>query len=107
MRPIVRQVPRTSTPGTSPNSDSASTALYAPRPDYPYEARRQNAIGSGLASLTIDPATGVVISARMERSTGKSILDVSALKAFSRWRFRPGLRDIVIPITFTLTGPSY
>ena len=83
-------------------------ALYAPRPDYPYEARRQNAVGSGLASLTIDSATGVVTDARMERSTGKSILDASALKAFSRWRFRPGTATAIeIPITFRLSGVSY
>jgi TonB family protein len=91
-----------------PRSDGEIFALYAPRPDYPCEARRQNAIGSGLASLTIDPATGVVISARMGRSTGKSILDASALRAFSRWKFRPGTAtEIEIPITFRLTGVSY
>jgi hypothetical protein len=53
-------------PGTAhstqglPRSDGKIFALYAPRPDYPYEARRQNAIGSGLAGLTIDSSTGVV-----------------------------------------------
>jgi TonB family protein len=90
-----------------PRTDGKILALYATRPDYPYEARRQNAVGSGLASLTIDPGIGVVLSARMERSTGNSILDASALKAFRRWRFRPGLSDIVIPIRFTLTGAFY
>jgi TonB family protein len=90
-----------------PRTDGKILALYAPRPDYPYEARRQNAVGSGLVSLTIDSATGLVVSARMVRSTGKSILDASALKTLARWRFRLGLRDIVIPITFTLTGASY
>jgi TonB family protein len=88
-----------------PRSDGKILALYAPRPDYPYEARRQNAVGSGLVSLTIDSATGVVISARMERSTGKSILDASALKAFARWKFRPGTASAIeIPITFRLSG---
>ncbi len=96
-----------STPGL-PRSDGKILALYAPRPDYPYEARRQNAVGSGLASLTIDSATGVVTGARMERSTGKSILDASALKAFARWKFRPGTPSAIeIPITFRLSGVSY
>lgn len=91
-----------------PRSDGKILALYAPRPDYPYEARRQNAVGSGLANLTVDSATGVVTGVRMERSTGKSILDASALKAFARWKFRPGTaHTIEIPITFTLTGASY
>jgi TonB family protein len=86
---------------------SGSTALYAPRPDYPYEARRQNATGSGLAILTIDQF-GLVSGVRMEQSTGKSILDASALRAFARWRFKPGIPQVVrIPIVFNLTGASY
>jgi TonB family protein len=94
--------------GGSSQPGGSNLALYAPRPAYPYEARRQNAIGTGLASLTIDPATGTVTDARMQQSTGKAILDASALKAFARWRFRPGTAHVmVIPITFTLTGASY
>jgi TonB family protein len=91
-----------------PRADGKILALYAPRPDYPYEARRQNAVGSGLVSLTIDPSSGLVTSAQMERSTGKPILDASAIRAFSRWRFRPGTSGVMfVPIVFTLTGASF
>ncbi len=108
MRPVVRQVPRKSTPGTSSNSGGANTALYAPRPDYPYEARRQNATGTGLVGLTIDPASGSVVSVQMKRTTGRAILDASALKTLALWKFRRGSSRLVdIPITFTLTGASY
>jgi hypothetical protein len=33
-------------------------AIYAPRPQYPYEARRRRQIGAGLAILDVDPNTG-------------------------------------------------
>ncbi len=107
-RPIARTVAPASNPGTGSNTRSANTAIFAPRPDYPYEARRQSAIGTGLVSLTIDRASGVVTDACMKRSTGRPILDASAVRAFGRWRFRPGAGPIIdIPITFTLTGASY
>ncbi len=106
-RAIARQVLQTTNRGTGLRSSGASTAIYAPRPEYPYEARRQGAIGTGVASLTIDQATGLVTNARMLRTTGKSVLDSSAIKAFSRWRFRPGTARLVqVPVTFTLTGVS-
>ena len=41
--------------------------LNAPRPEYPYEARSRHITGSGIAALTIDPATGLVEDVVMER----------------------------------------
>ncbi len=82
--------------------------MYAPRPVYPYEARRQRMTGSGIALLTIDPEAGSVISVRMTQSCGSVILDNATLDAFRRWRFKPrsALR-VEVPITYTLTGASY
>ena len=105
-RPITRPS-IASRAGAGISGRGVTLAVYAPRPDYPYEARRQGAVGTGLVSLTIDSGTGLVTSARMIRTTGKAILDSSALKALSRWRFGIGTaRVLEIPITFTLTGPS-
>ena len=43
--------------GTTPSLRSVkATVAYAPRPVYPYEARRQRVTGFGIALLTIDPA---------------------------------------------------
>jgi hypothetical protein len=42
--------------------------LSAPRPDYPYEARRGNITGSGVVALTVDEATGSVVAAEMEQT---------------------------------------
>ena len=83
-------------------------AINAPRPEYPYEARRVRAIGSGVAVLTVDPATGHVTDVRMARSIGNVVLDNAAISGFRRWRFKPGTVSIVhTPITYTLTGASF
>ena len=83
-------------------------AISAPRPAYPYEARRRQITGYGVAILDIDPVNGDVIGAAMSQSTGSPILDDSTLSALRRWRFKPGTPVRVrVPITFTLTGASY
>jgi TonB family protein len=80
-------------------------AIYAPKPQYPLEARTQRIAGSGVARLAVDPNTGFVKKAEMERSTGSPALDDAALTAFRRWRFAPGtVAKIRIPITFTMRG---
>jgi TonB family protein len=83
-------------------------ALSAPRPAYPYEARRQRITGSGTALLEIDARTGQVTEARMSQSTGSSILDNATVSALRQWRFKIGTPPTVtVPITFTLTGATY
>lgn len=82
--------------------------MYAPRPVYPYEARRQRMTGSGIALLAVDPAVGNVTSVRMTQSCGNVILDNATLEALRRWRFKPGsVLTVQVPITYTLTGASY
>ncbi len=81
---------------------------YAPRPVYPYEARRQRITGSGLALLTVASADGNVVDVRMARSCGSVILDNATLDAFRRWHFKPGtVERVQVPIAYTLTGASY
>ena len=81
---------------------------YAPRPAYPYEARRQRIIGSGIALLTVASADGNVVDVRMAQSCGSVILDNATLDAFRRWHFKPGtVERVQVPITYTLTGVSY
>lgn len=83
-------------------------AINAPRPAYPYEARRNHITGSGVALLDVNPANGLVLAGRIVESTGSSILDDSALGAFKRWRFRPGSPSPVrIPFTFTMYGVQF
>ena len=81
---------------------------YAPRPVYPYEARRQRVTGSGVALLAVDQTSGTVTDVLMVRSCGNAILDNSTLDALRRWRFKPGsVTKVQVPITYTLTGVSY
>ena len=82
--------------------------VSAPRPEYPYQARRDHITGSGAVSLEVDPLTGSVINARMIESTGSSILDYSAISAFQRWRFKNGTPSPVkVPFTFTMSGAQF
>jgi len=82
-----------------------TVAIVAPRPEYPYEARRRHVTGSGVAIVNVDPATGFVVGATMAQGTGDAVLDHSAVSAFRRWRFKPGVAaKVVIPITFTMAG---
>jgi TonB family protein len=84
-----------------------AVAVFAPRPDYPYKARRARITGSGVAILQVDPVTGKVTSCQMAPSTGSVVLDGAALDAFRQWRFTPGtIKEVRIPITFGGGGVS-
>ncbi|MDP9004014.1 MAG: TonB family protein [Verrucomicrobiota bacterium] len=89
-------------------SSARVIALSAPRPEYPYEARRSRITGSGVAAISVDVASGSVSNVVMEASTGSPVLDNAAVTAFRRWRFQPGtVSRLRTPITFTLTGAQY
>jgi TonB family protein len=95
-------------PGPMSMSRAKALALYAPRPQYPYEARSRHVTGSGVIVAEVDSASGNVTSASVAQSTGSPILDSAATSAFRQWRFRPGtVSKVNIPITFTMTGASY
>ena len=101
--------PRSFVRGTTASLPSVKAMVaYAPRPVYPYEARRQRVTGSGVALLTVDQTSGTVTSVLMAQSCGNVILDNSTLDAFRRWRFKSGnVTRVQVPITYTLMGASY
>jgi TonB family protein len=104
--PIIRV--RNTGPGSLSLSSAKIVALSAPRPEYPYEARRQQITGSGIVAMTVDPVTGMVTEVSMWQSTGSPYLDNAAITGFRRWRFKPGTAfRIKSPITYTLTGAAY
>ena len=95
-------------PGPMSMSRAKALALYAPRPQYPYEARSRHVTGSGVIVCSVDSGSGSVSSCSVSSSTGSPILDNAATSAFRQWRFRPGtVSKVNIPITFTMTGASY
>ena len=94
-------------PGPVSISTAKALATYAPRPQYPYEARSRHITGSGVCVVNVD-GSGSVTSASMAQSIGNPILDNAATSAFQRWRFKPGsVSKVKIPITFTMSGASY
>ena len=95
-------------PGTMSISSAKALATYAPRPQYPYEARSRHVTGSGVCVVEVDAGSGSVTSASMAQSIGNPILDNAALSAFRQWRFKAGsVSKVKIPITFTMTGAQY
>ena len=115
--PVHRQSSRPATPiaknngtanGPAGLSSAKVSALSAPRPEYPYEARRQKITGSGIVVLAVDRASGSVTSVAMEASTGSPLLDNAAVAGFRRCRFKPGtVSRVRSPITYTLAGAAY
>src|SRR6266480_3043065 len=68
--------------GASAEGDIRALAVHVERPSYPYEARARHLQGSGIAILTVDPATGNVTTVKMRASTGFNVLDDAAISAF-------------------------
>jgi protein TonB len=105
--PLVRP-PAAAAPRSLNLSGAKVLALSAPRPEYPYEARRQKITGSGVAVMRVDPGSGNVTGVTMSTSTGSPFLDNAAIAGFRRWRFKPGsVSTVTCPVTFTLSGASY
>src|SRR5689334_10343678 len=76
--------------GTMSITGAKALATYAPKPEYPYEARSRHQTGSGVCVVSVDPGSGSVTDATMAQSIGSPILDQSTLSAFRRWKFKPG-----------------
>jgi protein TonB len=108
-RPVVPIVKaRNGSSGSLTLSSARVMALSAPRPEYPYEARRQRITGSGFVVMTVDSINGRVTDVVMEQSTGNPVLDNASVTAFRRWRFKQGtVSRVRSPITFTMTGAQY
>ena len=96
-----------STPRESVISRSAAKTVttYAPRPEYPQEARSHRVAGSGVCVVSVDPASGSVTNVSMAQSTGSLLLDKSALSTVRTWKFKSGtVSKVRIPVEFTMTG---
>jgi TonB family protein len=90
---------------TGPVSYSSAKANFisAPHPTYPYEARRAKQTGSGRFMITFD-ADGRVTDVNTMQSTGSAILDQTTTSTFRRWRAKPGVPKVIVPITYTMEG---
>jgi TonB family protein len=101
------KTPQVARPGATTMANAKAQAVFAPRPEYPYEARSRHITGSGVCVLTVDPS-GSVTDASMAQSIGNPILDNATVSTFRRWRFHPNaFSKVKVPITYTMTGASF
>jgi protein TonB len=91
-------------PGPVNFVSAKANMTYAPRPSYPYEARRAHQTGSGKFLLHFDSG-GAVTDVDVVNSTGSAILDQTTVNTFRRWRCKAGVYSkVYVPITYTLEG---
>lgn len=106
--PVTFEAPRGAMPPRPPGARSEQVnwrayIVFAPYPDYPYEARIQRMTGSGVFLLTFN-LDGHAEKAEILQSTGYTLLDSAALQAFQRWRAikNPPFLQAKVPVTFTM-----
>ena len=86
---------------STPAQNLVPQAIYSREPIYRPEWIKESPTGRGIVLITIDPKTGIVTAARMHQSTGSELLDRAVLKAYSKWRFKPGsVPQLKMPIEF-------
>jgi hypothetical protein len=81
-----------------PNAFCLHDAVFAPRPQYPFESTgmadpatwTRNLEGNGLYRLEINLVTGRVTRITVIKWTGSAKLKAVAIDTFKRWAFRPG-----------------
>ena len=54
--------------------------------------------------MIVFDADGRVTDVQILQSTGSAILDQTTTTTFRRWRAKPGVPKVIVPITYTLEG---
>ena len=94
--------------GTMSISSARALAVFAPRPEYPREARSHRIAGSGVCVVSVDRGSGHVTEASIAQSTGNQTLDNSAISTFRTWIFKPRkVSTVSISFGFTTSGAPY
>ena len=82
-------------------AQAKSLVLFAPKPYFPSNARREYKTGGGVFLLNVNPETGLVASIKIEKTTGLWSFDVSCLKTLIKWRFKPHMvAKVHVPVRF-------
>lgn len=91
-----------------PNALCMGDAVFAPHPQYPYEAPlardpvvwTRDLRGDGLYRLDVELNTGRIRQVTIIKSTGSAKLDNASTSAFKRWVFKPATwKEIIMPTT--------
>lgn len=83
---------------------SKPSGISQPKPKYPPAARRAGQQGTVTLSFTIG-SSGTVISARIAKSSGYTLLDNAALSAIRSWRFKPARNALGEAVSYSYTLP--
>lgn len=100
---VASTLPRAAQTGPVSYNSAKANFISAPHPVYPYEARRSHQTGSGRFMITFDSGGGVEDVSTLQ-STGSAILDQTTVNTFRRWRAKPGVTKVIVPITYTMQG---
>lgn len=88
--------------GGQPSGEvSDAFPIFNPPPIYPREARRKRIQGVVMIQLSLTEA-GAVDKATALPPCMDPLLEDAALKAIHKWRFKPGVRTLEVPIEFKL-----
>ena len=82
------------TSAAAPTILAPTEAIYAPKPEYPIQARASRMKGDGLFILRVQIRAGQVKDVQIARSSGWSSLDSAAKRAFKQWRFKSGTANL-------------
>src|SRR5207244_12378780 len=62
------KAPQAGVPGTMSITGAKAVAIFAPKPDYPYEARTRHQTGSGVPLLSVDSGSATVTGGSMAQA---------------------------------------
>lgn len=107
--PPAEAEPEPPRPEPGPSRSARPLAGRCDPPEYPSDARSRGR--SGVVHLEVDvDADGRVEAVRVVESSGTRSLDRAAVRAISRWKFSPALRDgravsstLHVPVRFSLS----
>ncbi|MEY2547364.1 MAG: hypothetical protein QOG48_2481 [Verrucomicrobiota bacterium] len=78
--------------------------IVAPDPEYPTLAKSQRHGGQGIFRLIINEKTGVVDEVQVFKGTGHGELNREAIMTLFKWRFKPGIKQRDVAISFEGVG---
>ncbi|MBP2643349.1 MAG: hypothetical protein H6Q67_1236 [Firmicutes bacterium] len=85
--------------GDGNRGETGANCLYAPKPAYPYTARKAGWEGVVVLRVLID-SDGAVASVTVRNGSGYDLLDSAAAQVVKKWRFLPAKRGGVPVVSF-------
>jgi TonB family protein len=70
-------------------AEAVDDLIYAPKPEYPYDARLGYLEGAGKFKVEVDFETGKVKSVTITKSTSQKMLDDVVINTLRTWRLKP------------------